>query len=589
MRPIILLLSVAVVGCQGGLDSRQDNPDGRQGSPDASQIEPDASPIEPDAWPGADASPGDPDASPSADASPGDPDAGVSSPAPTVITLSPAADLSGVEPSVDVVVTFSSDLAESTVNAQTFSLTTGGAPVAGTVHYADRVATFDPAAPLALDRTYSATVTTGITDPIGQPLEAGATWSFSIRDGAWTAATQIDLVGDSSAASPELAADDLGNVTAVWGENYELFATRFEPDNGWGTGVQLTTEEGRSGDFDVAAAPGGEVVVAWSQARGTHEDLVVRRFNAGAWGAITTLDPDTVHNAAETDVAFSRDGDAMVTWTRWTGEDHELWACHLEGAWGAPVLLAEGGNEEYEWHDLYLGADASGNYVAVFGQDGNPDGWVTEYVADTGWGAATAIPLPHGLWVSVSEVSLDASGTITTGWSDHPNGVESTVHALQRTGGTWTATRLDQAPGSRSYGVQIAVAPSGEAVAIWRQLDDGPTVWSSRFVVGSGWGEPVRLSAAGMQVWGGAELAIGDDGHAFAVWTEQAELAGTEVQLHASHQAVGAAWSDAVQLSTGFRAGQPSVTVDATGAATAAWWQIPDSSNISSIWAGRFE
>jgi hypothetical protein len=374
----------------------------------------------------------------------------------------------------------------------------------------------------------------------------------------------------------------------VWGEIGEVFATRFEPDDRWGTGVQLTTEEGPSWTYDVAAAPGGEVVVAWSQARDTHEDLVVRHFSAGTWGALTTLDPDTEHDAADLDVAFSRDGDAMVIWTRWTGEDHELWASHLEGAWGAPVLLAEGGNEEHERHEPYLGADASGNYVAVFGQGSNPDGWFTEYAA--GWGAAAVIPLPHGLWVSVSDASLGASGTITTGWSDHPNGVECTAHAVQRIGGTWSATQLDQAPaGACSYGVQIAVAPSGAAVAIWRESDDGPAIWSSRFVVGIGWGGRVRLSAAGMKVWGGAAVAIGDDGHAFAVWTEQVGLSGHEAQLHASHQAVGAAWSDAVQFSTGLRAGQPAMTVDATGAATAAWWQVPDATSIGSIWAARFE
>jgi hypothetical protein len=66
----------------------------------------------------------------------------------------------------------------STIDATTFTMSGG---VTGTVTYdaASNTATFTPAAPLANATTYTATVTTGVKDQIGNSMATDAVWSFT--------------------------------------------------------------------------------------------------------------------------------------------------------------------------------------------------------------------------------------------------------------------------------------------------------------------------------------------------------------------------------------------------------------------------
>jgi hypothetical protein len=76
--------------------------------------------------------------------------------------------------------TFSEAMSSATISATTFTLTaTGGASVAGTVSYADGVATFTPSASLAYGTQYTATITNGATDLAGTPLASNYVWTFT--------------------------------------------------------------------------------------------------------------------------------------------------------------------------------------------------------------------------------------------------------------------------------------------------------------------------------------------------------------------------------------------------------------------------
>jgi Ice-binding-like/Bacterial Ig-like domain len=104
-----------------------------------------------------------------------------SSPAsPTVITTSPAVGASGVLLNTTVSAGFSSVMAPATINTTTFTLTGPGVTsVTGAVSYAGTTATFTPAAPLAANTAYTATITTGAQDPGGNALGANFVWTFT--------------------------------------------------------------------------------------------------------------------------------------------------------------------------------------------------------------------------------------------------------------------------------------------------------------------------------------------------------------------------------------------------------------------------
>jgi len=89
---------------------------------------------------------------------------------PTVVSTSPAVDATGVPVTTVVTATFSEAMDASTITISSFTLD----GVSGTVSYdsATRTATFTPSADLAENTTYTATLSTAITDVAGNPLAA---------------------------------------------------------------------------------------------------------------------------------------------------------------------------------------------------------------------------------------------------------------------------------------------------------------------------------------------------------------------------------------------------------------------------------
>ena len=107
--------------------------------------------------------------------------------APTVLQTDPVNGATEVNLSASARATFSEPLNALTVNSSTFSVSTGGSPVAGNVSYdaTDRVATFTPSSPLTAGSLYTATITTGVSDVAANQLAAPIVFSF-------TAAQEVD-------------------------------------------------------------------------------------------------------------------------------------------------------------------------------------------------------------------------------------------------------------------------------------------------------------------------------------------------------------------------------------------------------------
>ena len=103
-------------------------------------------------------------------------------PAPTITSVSPTAKATAVVAGTNVAATFSAPVQG--VSAMTFVLkNAAGAAIAATVTYnaTTRTATLDPAANLAADATYTATLvggTSAIRDTVGTPL-ATSSWTFT--------------------------------------------------------------------------------------------------------------------------------------------------------------------------------------------------------------------------------------------------------------------------------------------------------------------------------------------------------------------------------------------------------------------------
>jgi M6 family metalloprotease-like protein len=117
---------------------------------------------------------------------------------PVVTQTTPASGATGVAVATAITATFSKDMNASTITTSTFYLNNG---VTGTVSYntGTKTATFTPSADLALNTTYTATITNGVKDTGGHPLTVNKSWSFTTNDGV--SVTSLLVNGDFEAGA----------------------------------------------------------------------------------------------------------------------------------------------------------------------------------------------------------------------------------------------------------------------------------------------------------------------------------------------------------------------------------------------------
>jgi hypothetical protein len=99
---------------------------------------------------------------------------------PAVIATAPANGATSVPVAQVVTATFNEAMNATTIDDATFTVTgPGGTSVAGVVTYSGTTAIFTPNALLAASTLYTATITTGAQDPVGDPLASNFAWTFT--------------------------------------------------------------------------------------------------------------------------------------------------------------------------------------------------------------------------------------------------------------------------------------------------------------------------------------------------------------------------------------------------------------------------
>lgn len=118
---------------------------------------------------------------------------------PLVTSTTPASGATGVAVNTTVTAAFDMAMNASSLTTSTFTLSSSNpltgavSAVSGTVTYSSNndAATFTPSSALAYSTTYTATITTGVTDSSGTALAANYTWSFT------TAAAPVSVTAES--------------------------------------------------------------------------------------------------------------------------------------------------------------------------------------------------------------------------------------------------------------------------------------------------------------------------------------------------------------------------------------------------------
>jgi hypothetical protein len=103
---------------------------------------------------------------------------------PQVNSTHPASAATGVPINTSVTATFDEAIDPLSITSASFSLRQGATAITGTLSTAGTIARFMPTAPLAPNTTFTATLSTGVTDLQGNALATAETWMFTTGSSA---------------------------------------------------------------------------------------------------------------------------------------------------------------------------------------------------------------------------------------------------------------------------------------------------------------------------------------------------------------------------------------------------------------------
>ncbi len=196
--------------------------------------------------------------------------------APEVTSRTPSPGATDVSQGSAVTVGFAEAVAPASVTADTFTLSSGGSPVAAGRQVSGATATLTPSGELPPSTSYTVTLkggSAGITDLAGNPLSGDVGWSFTTRAGA--------------APRPDPAQGPGGPVLAVKGTGD---FGGYLPEILRGEGLNLFTV-GSAGDLTAAGLSGYEMVVL-GQTDLTQGQVDALTTWVQAGGDLVTLRPD---------------------------------------------------------------------------------------------------------------------------------------------------------------------------------------------------------------------------------------------------------------------------------------------------------
>jgi hypothetical protein len=143
-------------------------------------------------------------------------------------------------------------------------------------------------------------------------------------------------------------------------------------------------------------------------------------------------------------------------------------------------------------------------------------------------------------------LAVNTAGAILAGWTASPH--ETTVAAGTVSGGWSASVTLGPATAYKQAGVHLALAASGQGVALWT---GGNGVQAATLSPGGTWTAPVILASSSSTVASG--LAANGAGDAVALLTQQVDIGSTITWVpETARHSLGGGWTAPAQLAALF-------------------------------------
>lgn len=189
-----------------------------------------------------------------------------------------------------------------------------------------------------------------------------------------------------------------------------------------------------------------------------------------------------------------------------------------------------------------------------------------------------------------AQAVLDAAGNALIVWKQLDENISSSSLWFRRyTGSAWTEAKLiEQAAGGVDNFLLINDQQSGRAMIIWKQLTSTQyDLWVSAFEVDSGWSTPVNIET-GNGAMGDFDLVMDSQKNAIAVWA-QIETVG-RFSIYANQFSLSSGWGTAGLIETtnqiGRQDGSPRIARLSGGDAEVVW--MKSGTSPRGIWRNKF-
>jgi len=218
-----------------------------------------------------------------------------------------------------------------------------------------------------------------------------------------------------------------------------------------------------------------------------------------------------------------------------------------------------------------IAMNAAGEAVAVW-EHFNGKNWVVQSASRPpggAWSTPTTISPPKGDFADEPQIAINAAGEAVAVWEHYRHRSDHTAieTASRPSGGTWSVPTTISSSKGANADPQIAIAASGEAVAVW---DDFPFLEAASRSPAGAWSASTKFS----KTQGGInfpEVAINPAGEAVAIW-ESYDSTGNNPIVKSAAREPGGAWSTPVGLSkVRQEATYPHIAVSGDGEAVVIW------------------
>jgi hypothetical protein len=421
------------------------------------------------------------------------------------------------------------------------------------------------------------------------PASAQATWQSL---GRLSAAGQ-------DASSPQVGVDSNGNAVLVWVQFdgtratddpatkccFRVFARTRSAAGALGPVESISAAGKNTSVPQVAVDPAGNAVFTWALNNGTNDVIQARRRSAaGALSAIQTLSA-AGQNAEEPQVAVDPNGNAVFVWERFDGSNPAGNCCFLiqtrrrasTGTLSAIQTLSTTGQSGFS---PQVGIDTNGNAVYAWTAfTGTRDD--VQLRARTSTGTLSALQTLSSKEAGQAAIAVAPNGNSVITWVEL-DGTDLIKTRTRTATGTLSAVQILSTAGQYAEEPQVAIDNNGNAVFVWERFDGSAPpncCWriEARRRTSAGTLSAVdSLSAAGQSALA-PQLGLDTNGNAIFVWgrsdgtSPNPPKCCVRIEARRRNSTTGALSAVQSISQSGRNAAEPQVAVDPSGNAIFDW------------------